>query len=338
MLGLVIILPIVSSFIIFFRYSEKKDPVNIVIVQPNLDPWKDKFRVPVSKQIDDMLALAHQNITNKTDLVLFPETAISSPIEEGALDNMGSIYKVRNFSNDHQNVPILIGADTYGLFKEERPFPARKIKDFWYESYNTALLVDANNPIDVYHKAKLVLGAEKLPFVDIFPFIAKWSVSLNGAGSILVSNPYPQNFSASGIQFAPLICYESVYGEYTSYFTRKGAEILCVITNDGWWGKTPGYRQHLFFSQIRAIENRRPVIRSANTGISCIINQRGEIENKLDYDVIGAIKGVVNKNDSITFFVKYGDLIGRVCEFLFLGLLLLSITNYLKSKKSKINE
>ncbi|MDX1351211.1 MAG: nitrilase-related carbon-nitrogen hydrolase, partial [Putridiphycobacter sp.] len=101
----------------------------------------------------------------------------------------------------------------------------------------------------------------------------------------------------------------------------------------GWWGDTPGYKQHLSFSQIRAIENRRAVARSANTGISCFINQKGEIEQSLGWDVEGAIAGTINKNKAITFYVKYGDLIGRIAEFLVIGIFLMSISNFIRDKK-----
>jgi len=216
--GLMLILPMISSLIMYYTYKENSNPIEIAIVQPNLHPWNEdftgpgiKFTTPTSQQIEDMLSSVEKKITNNTALIVLPETAISSYIDEAAIENMGVIFKLKNFSKKH-NVPILTGADTYGLFEEERPFPAVERKGKWFENYNTALLINGDHTIQKYHKAKLVLGAEKLPFVDIFPFMAKLSVDLGGTNSILVGNKYPNLFYTSQLKTAPLICYESVYG------------------------------------------------------------------------------------------------------------------------------
>jgi apolipoprotein N-acyltransferase len=141
----------------------------------------------------------------------------------------------------------------------------------------------------------------------------------------------PINMKSNGNLFAPLICYESVYGDYSTYFTARGADIICVITNDGWWQDTPGYKQHRSFSQIRAIENRRSIARSANTGISCFIDQKGDIISELGWDERGALKATLNKNQDITFFVRYGDVIGRISMFMTIALFLYAITLYAKT-------
>lgn len=345
LIGLILILPISISLIWFYNYTEKEDPVNIVIVQPNIHPWAnktnfdgfagEKFTTPTTLQIDKMLKIAEAEINDQTDLILCPETAISSPMEEKSLEYMGTVMKIINFSQNHDNIPFLIGADTYGIFDSVRPFPAVRQGPKYIENYNTALLIDDNNPIDIYHKSKLVLGAEKVPFVDWFPFMAKLSVDLGGTNGILVANKFPKVFEAKGVKYAPLICYESVYGEFASEFALNGADIITVITNDGWWGDTPGYKQHQMLSQIRAIETRRSIARSANTGISCAINQKGEVIESLGWDKAGAINATLNKNQTITFFTKFGDVIGRISQFIVLGLLLYAFTTMLKFKKEK---
>ncbi len=340
--GIVIALPITISILMFYNYEETVDPVNVVIVQPNIHPWvKDtnepgqKWTLPEPVQINKILTLTEPKITSNTDLVICPETAIISNAHEKSIEFLGAAVKIKDFSSAHFNVPFLIGASTYNQFTTKRPYPAQHVGEFWYENYNSSLLIDGNNPIDIYHKSKLVLGPEKLPFVDLFPFMAELSVDLEGTSSGLTENGKAQNFEAKGITFAPLICYESVYGEFVSNFTAIGAEFICVITNDGWWHDSPGYKQHNMLSQIRAIENRRSIARSANTGISCIINQKGEIEDRLDWDVEGVISASLNKNNSVTFFMKYGDLLGRVSIFIVLILLLYSIVTLLKFRKQK---
>ena len=93
---------------------------------------------------------------------------------------------------------------------------------------------------------------------------------------------------------------------------------MAVITNDAWWGDTPGYRQHLSYARLRAIELRRDIARCGNTGISAFIDQRGEVLSRTDWWTRGTLAGQVNLNSAETLFVHHGDLVGRVCTLVFL--------------------
>lgn len=331
-IALGLIIPVSSSLFIYYRYEEKTDPVDIVIVQPNIEAHHEKFYLPWQVQLDKMFKLADQVVDEKVDLVLLPETAIHVGLDEKRLDDEQPIKFVKSFQEVNFRVPVLIGAFTQAFFREEHSVASRPFADFWYEDYNTALLVESNMPTRLYHKSKLVLGAEKLPFASWFPFLKQYAVELGGTSGVLGIGEEPLNLEASGVQFAPLICYESVYGEYATYFTRKGADILTVITNDGWWRDTPGYKQHRMFSQIRAIENRRSVARSANTGISCFIDQRGEIISELGWNETGTLRESINRNTEFTFYVTYGDIFGRISLFLTIGLFIFALVQYLKKK------
>ncbi len=103
---------------------------------------------------------------------------------------------------------------------------------------------------------------------------------------------------------------------------KSGARALCVITNDAWWGDTPGYRQHLSYSCLRAIETRRDIARCANTGISGFIDQRGDILSRSGWWVAAHMEGQIHLSDRETFFVRHGDIVGRICVFASLLLLL----------------
>jgi apolipoprotein N-acyltransferase len=118
-------------------------------------------------------------------------------------------------------------------------------------------------------------------------------------------------------------------------YVKKGANLIFVITNDGWWGDTPGYHQHNAYSCIRAIETRRSIARSANTGISSLINQRGEVLQELGWWQRGAIKGILNANERLTFYVMNGDYIGRTAGFFALLIALLYIVQTLREIKSR---
>jgi apolipoprotein N-acyltransferase len=133
---------------------------------------------------------------------------------------------------------------------------------------------------------------------------------------------------------APIICYESIWGEYVAKAVSKGAQFIAVITNDGWWGNTSGKDQHLAYAKLRAIETRRWVARSANTGISGFINQRGDVVKKSGWWVSTALEADINLNDELTFYVKYGDYIAQGgCYGSGLFALLLIINSFRKRKK-----
>lgn len=332
-IGLAMVIPILSSIIIYVNYEEENDPVNMVVIQPNLDAYTEKFVMPLPDQLDIIYDLAHEKITEETDLVVCPETAISRPVNEEYLDQEPAVISIKEFLKKHYNVSMLIGADGYQYFREEKSLASYYSPgtNAWIEGYNSAFLIDPNRPVQVYHKAKPVLGAEKVPFLSWFPSLKEYSVELGGTSGMIGLGEEPLNFEAGEFKYAPLICYESVYGDYVSYFTARGADILCVVTNDGWWGDTPGYKQHRSFSQIRAIENRRSVARSANTGISCFIDQRGNVIAELGWDERGALQAELNRNREITFFVRYGDVIGRISLFLSIAMFIYAITTFAKT-------
>ncbi|MFN6947122.1 MAG: nitrilase-related carbon-nitrogen hydrolase, partial [Cytophagaceae bacterium] len=123
-------------------------------------------------------------------------------------------------------------------------------------------------------------------------------------------------FNSAGIGAAPVICYESIYGEFVSDYVKNGATFIAIITNDAWWGNTPGHRQHLQYASLRAIETRKSVARSANTGISGFINQRGDILAASEYWVQDAMKGTIMSNDILTFYTKHGDFLAKGSPYL----------------------
>jgi apolipoprotein N-acyltransferase len=118
--------------------------------------------------------------------------------------------------------------------------------------------------------------------------------------------------SSNGRIAAPIICYESVFGNYVADYVREGAEALFIITNDGWWKNTNGYKQHLNYASLRAIETRRAVARCANTGISCIIDIRGKRIHETKWWTKTVLNGKINFETSVTPYVRYGDYLFKI--------------------------
>jgi apolipoprotein N-acyltransferase len=144
----------------------------------------------------------------------------------------------------------------------------------------------------------------------------KFVINLGGTSGGLGKDKEPSNFTdVNKVQYAPVICYESVFGEYVTDYVKKGANVICIITNDAWWGNTAGYKQHFEYAKLRAIENRRYVARSANTGISGFIDDEGKTIQKTKWNEEIAINGKVKVNYEITFYTKYGDCIAYMAAF-----------------------
>ncbi|MCR5276163.1 MAG: apolipoprotein N-acyltransferase [Bacteroidales bacterium] len=324
-LTLVLAAPVVTSWILYRNCQERSEgQVKVVIAQPNFDPYQKFTSMTQAEQTAVLLDLYRDARLSRDEAVLLmaPETFTSDIV----LNHIGSSPTMQSFQaflQDYPRADLLFGASSFRIFTQRSaPSPlARPYGDGWIENYNSALVTDHSGREEVFHKSKLVVGTEKMPYPRFFGPIDK---ALGGVmGHCQVQDEVSLLHCAGGIPFGCAICYESVYGEYCTEYVRKGARFMTVITNDAWWGNTPGYRQHLSYSALRAIELRRDIARCANTGISAIINQRGEILQQSDWWEPETMRGEVNLNSEQTFFVRHGDITGRVCTLVFLLLLAL---------------
>ena len=186
----------------------------------------------------------------------------------------------------------------------------------YIDSFNAAIQIENADKVQFYHKSKLVPGVETLPFASLLGFLKPVFASLGGAtGRYGRQETASVFYSQSGIGLAPVICYESIWGGYVATYIKLGAQFIAIMTNDGWWGNTSGKNQHLEYAKLRAIETRRWVARSANTGISAFINQRGDVVKQSKWWVPTALKADINLNDELTFYVKSGDYIAYAGSF-----------------------
>jgi apolipoprotein N-acyltransferase len=307
---------------LYSTYKENINPLNVVAVQPNIDPYNEKFSgLTSAQQLVKLLEITNGKIDQKTDFLIAPETALVEYIWEDKMNESDDLKTLDSMLYKFPNLNILIGASTLKAFLpgEKISSTARKFgrSNQFYDSYNTALQLDRTGNIQTYHKSKLVPGVEKMPWPAVFKYIEKFAIDLGGISGSLGMQEEREAFFTANKKFAagPIVCYESVYGEYVTEYVIKGANFLAIITNDGWWGDTPGYRQHLKYASLRAIETRRSIVRSANTGITATINQKGEIENKTTWWKEDAIKATININNNLTFYTRFGDYLGVLAIF-----------------------
>jgi len=299
----------------------------IVIVQPNYDPFTEKFTVPFEIQLDKALSMAAGSVSNETSWVLTPETTVDDPVNEIDTENDRYINAVTRFAGRHPGINIIAGMVTFrasGTYDSLRsPAVSPGMLAETHDYYNSALHIGGSGVNGIYHKSRLVPGIEmqfsagfNKIIKRILPYLGgtKWGYGTQEERSCF-------RHTGTGQVAAPIICYESVFGNYVAEYVRKGVEVLFIITNDGWWKNTIGYKQHLSYASVRAIETRRPVARAANTGVSCLIDIRGLRTTETGWWTETVIKGSICSETKLTPYVRHGDLLMKIS--LILSLLLI---------------
>ena len=271
-------------------------------------------------------------------LLIAPET-FTSDIWLTRISDSPTWKSFQKFLKGHPGANLLFGASTYQYFAQ-RSAPsilARESGSGWVESHNTAFATDTSGREEFFHKSKLVVGVEMTPYPKFFVPIDN---KLGGLMGRCIGQPEisclhyrPGGESTAEVPFGCAVCYESVYPEYCTGYVRKGAEFMTIITNDAWWGNTPGYKQHASYASLRAIELRRDIARCGNTGISGVINQRGEYLSQSNWWQRETLNGEVNLSKHETFFVRYGDIVGRISTFAFLLMLASLLVLFLIPKR-----
>lgn len=379
-LALLVLLPVIISHIMFYTYKETQyEPSagrgtrQFVVLQPNIDPYTDKFYgMSQHEQNTVLINLAKEALSEIKDepvLVVAPESFISRPplvLENNPLANRNFMHiynfirSCNSFTGDldstvslkdkHNQVSFILGAITDTIYydyafraENKANIPptatARYIQDnnLWFDRSNSAVFIDIKDKPRFYHKSKLVVLVESTPYKRLFNFMSRFAIDLGGAMGSYAPQQDREVFTTSdSVKIGTAICYESVYGDYYREYILKGAHVMSIITNDGWWGDTPGYRQHLSYASLRAIETRRSIARSANTGISAFINQRGEITACTEWWKPAYLNGELALNNKITVFVKYGDIIGRLAVFMFCLFALMAVVRYIGNRYTAV--
>ena len=319
----ILLVPILISTRIYKHYEDQGVDTEVIVVQQNCDPWNEQFDSQFYDQvIQNNINLSLPLVTPNTRFVVSSESAIQEGIWLQDVDKVKAVNTLRDYVKRFPQLAFVIGGTTYEWVPKgmEDDFPARDAGlSRYYYCHNSALLIDT---IRLQHrnKSQLTPAVEAIP--EWMGFLKNYSLTMGIARGTLKTDPESKVMEFSGHKVAVPICYESAFGEYVSSFCKKGADLLFVITNDGWWGDTPGYKQHFEFSKLRAIENRRCVARSANTGRSGFFNQRGDVLQQTQYWVPDAIRTTLKANTKVTFYAKHGDYLSRIAVYLTFVLLI----------------
>jgi apolipoprotein N-acyltransferase len=339
-----VILPMIISVMKYNRFDEKPvGSVNVLMLQPDLDPYAEKYSQDSLTIENDLLSLAERSSKGKIDYYIAPETALpgNGSISETAFEKSIIINNVKEFLSKHPGSVFTTGISSHHFYTSENNLPKEAYQinpGLWVERFNSAIQVTPNRKVEVYHKGKLVPGVEIFPYMSYLkPLLGDAMINLGGTVASLgtdkertaFSNPFNKG------KVAPIICYESIYGEFTGEYVKKGANFLAIMTNDSWWGVTEGHKQLLSYARLRAIETRREIARAANSGISAHIDAKGDILEDTFYGDKTALYAKVNLYEGITFYTKAGDLLSRFSIFAFGFLLFYFLIKRFRQKIKK---
>ncbi len=340
-----IIAPMIFSFIRYNSYNSEGDTIDVAVVQPNFEPHYVKFDLPQSQQLEVFTRLSLDVIDAETDYLVFPESSFST-VEETTVGRNRYLRGLTAALQDYPELLVVTGINGYVNFGKN-PGPSDNLRvtrdsSFFYEATNSAIQFPIKDlsQVQVHRKGKLVPGPEIFPFKDLFWFMEPLIEQLDGTTAGLATNPNGKVkiMSSDKAVIGPAICYESVFGQYFTDYVKQGAQAIFIMTNDGWWSNTAGHRQHLYFASLRAIETRRSIARSANTGISAFINQRGDIRMATNYDEPATIRDKIKLNDHQTFYAHNGDLLARLALFLSAIFLLNALVKKITTKATEEEE
>ncbi|MFI3316733.1 MAG: apolipoprotein N-acyltransferase [Rikenellaceae bacterium] len=318
--------PILISLAIYFTYQDPtQESIKVTVVQPNIHFGRDDH--PDDRaQRKNLLDLAAQG-PKDVDFIVMPECAIPGLVNVASTDRAAIVHDFKEVLDAHYtDAAIISGVSTVRYYPAGAQSPtARQRGNEYYDIFNSAIYISQEARPKLHHKSKLVIGTESIPFVAFFKMFDKLIIDLGGSLGQLGRGTERVVFDNGQVNVGAAICYEALYGAYYGEFVSNGAQAMFVISNDCWWDNTPGYRHLFAMSALRAVEHRRTIARSANTGISGFISQRGDTLETMEWDERGVLTGQVALNDKITFYTRHGDLVARIAVLM----ALLSILNYL---------
>lgn len=323
--ALLVGMPVLLSFHLFNTIEVPEDTVTVALIQPNLDPYTEKFMPKKqSEHLKDFLTTADILCDNETDYLIGPETFMVRQMDESLPGASPDYRRLLEFLAQYPDLNCVIGIHSYQRAHDPVPPGSRFDPEgrFFYEAFNTALFISPGRPPQFYHKTKLVPLFERMPFVQYVGFLGDYALEIGGYTGTYSPRQEDRAFiSHNRVGILPIVCFESAFGAYCARRLPEEKGFICMITNDGWWKKTPGYRYHYDFSPVRAIECRRDLVRVANTGISALIDARGVMRARTPWWEKATLKGQVHLHDGRTFFARHGDLLGGIA--LVVGILLI---------------
>ena len=254
------------------------------------------------------------------EIVVWPETAVTQVIREGAANGW---YEFCSRLAKETETTILVGGFT--------PAPEK--------DYNSILcfLPDGSLHETVYHKRKLVPFGEFVPFGTLIETLVPPLAELVLSGADLTPGSEPNVFDLTEGSIGSLICFDSIYDGFTRESVLAGAEVLCLSTNDSWFGDSRALYMHNAQAKLRAVESGRSVLRSANTGLTTLINEKGQTVAEIPIEKEGVLVSDVTLSDHLTLYTRLGNLFVWVGIILLQGVLVIELVRRSKGIDKRKN-
>ena len=285
------------------RMMPREPQVKIALIQGNIrqdQKWSPEFRESTLNRYFD---LSRRTLEEKPKLLVWPETALPFFFETDTLWQQKTLQELQELG-----LPLVVGS------------PSREVKDFKVHYYNSAFLISPKGEtLARYDKVHLVPFGEYVPLQSLLFFLQP---VVPGAG----------NFSAGDedtllvterVRGGVLICYEAIFPEPARTHVKEGANLLINITNDAWFGRSSAPYQHLSMAPFRAIENRRALVRAANTGITAFVTPTGRVFKETPLYEEAFVTENVPLLTITTFYTRWGDLFAKLNIIFVLGIFLL---------------
>ncbi|MGK9369883.1 apolipoprotein N-acyltransferase [Melioribacter sp. Ez-97] len=304
--ALVFIVTVVYGSLKVKTYEKSEKKIKVGLIQPNFNPWKKWEAGNIDEQLQTYLSLSEKAVRENAKLIVWPESALPVYLLSGNYES--EVGKIHEFC-DRNNVYLMTGMPDINFFYGDDTVPedakqtAGGIK---YTSYNSILFFSPfKRDVEKYAKIMLVPFGERVPFLEELPFFGKFITWQVGISSWNVGKEIKIFEPNKYLKVAGVICIESIYPYFVSKFADKGAEMIVVVTNDSWYGYSSGPFQHKEFAQLRAVENRRALVRAANGGISCIIDPLGRTISQTELFERTFLTGNAELRNDKTFFMSY---------------------------------
>lgn len=259
-------------------------PVKVAVVQPNVGPhekWQPGNRDWVFSHLDSLYRRAAES---DPDIIIWPEAATPAFLTKNHLRLLQVRSRIRR-----AGIPLVTGTVDWTEVDGRRSY------------HNSVAFIDEDGAIPIYHKRQLVPLGEFNPFARQLPSSEQLNLGHYTRGT------EGTIFQIGNTPFASIICFESVFPDLVRGLTRGGAQFLVIVVNDGWYGRSAEPYQHEAIARLRAVENRYPVVRSANTGISTVIDRQGREANSLTIGKTGVITAEIVPSGELTFYGRHGN-------------------------------
>lgn len=342
--GIWFILPLLLSFLLTNNSREvfqEKGRLTVRVVPPNIDPNLKQNMLTAERQMEHIIALIQSKPLDSVDLVMLPEHAIPRPLHrtqwqaDRLLDSLWELIAT-------QQVDLVTGLESYQGFPSRDSAPSGAVPSFlqngglresaWVATWNSAALLQPGRSISFYDKGRLAPLVERIPYLEFFGIFNRifpgwWS----GVGNYARQDSLSLLHSSDGIPLSILLSYESAFGDYARRSTQAGGRAILMLTNNRWWSGTAQFEQHTWLATLRAIENRRAIIRCGNMGGSVAVDVRGNLSQLPDE----VSDQRLQLYTGTTFYVQYGDLLGRIAGYLSLLILIIALILYFRPIKKR---